>query len=121
MALEKRTISSSYDGSSCRAASIPYNISGSTKPSGVRELVVDAGFIYLSSQFGLEATRKRQSALSVAAVYIRIDPQSFQPAISGSLDGCTLIATLESFSPTTGLCVVRADRPYRRSAGRPCA
>src|SRR6516162_4799445 len=75
----------------------------------------------LSSQFGLEATRKRQSALSVAAVYTRIDPQSFQPAISGSLDGCTLIATLESFSPTTGLCVVRADRPYRRSAGRPCA
>src|SRR6516162_4643256 len=46
----------------------------------------------LSSQFGLEATRKRQSALRVAAVYTGIDPQSFQPAISGSLDGCTLIA-----------------------------
>ena len=40
-----RAISSSYDASSCRAASIRYNISGSAKPSGVRELGVDAGFI----------------------------------------------------------------------------
>ena len=32
-------------------------------------------------------TRKRQSALGVAAVHIRIAPQSFRPAISGSLDG----------------------------------
>jgi len=40
-----RAISSSYDAWSCRAASIRYNISGSAKPSGVRELGVDAGFI----------------------------------------------------------------------------
>jgi hypothetical protein len=43
-----------------------------------------------SSQFGLAATRKRQSALGVAAVHTRIAPQSFRPAISGSLDGMHL-------------------------------
>ena len=41
--LEKRAISSPYDGSNRRAASIRWNISGPAKPWRVRELGVDAG------------------------------------------------------------------------------
>jgi len=41
--LEKMAMSSPYDGSNRRAASIRWNISGPAKPWMVRELGVDAG------------------------------------------------------------------------------